>query len=122
MNLGEKVKNRREELGLSQEDLALKMGYKSRSSINKIETGRPVSQKIIARLSEALNISIPYLMGWEDEIEEKPVETANTMADFLITLKGDNGELMTMLVEYETLSVTKKAQVREYVRLLAGKV
>ena len=37
MSLGEKIKKRREELGLSQEDLALMLGYKSRSSIAKIE-------------------------------------------------------------------------------------
>ena len=67
MSLGEKVKSRREEIGLSQEDLALKMGYKSRSSINKIEKGRPVSQKIICRLADALDVSVAYLMGWESE-------------------------------------------------------
>lgn len=70
MSLGEKVKSRREEIGLSQEDLALKMGYKSRSSINKIEKGRPVSQKIICRLADALDVSIAYLMGWEEERKE----------------------------------------------------
>lgn len=70
MTLADRVRLRREALGLSQEELALRMGYSSRTSINKIENGRPCSQKIIARLSEALNVSIPYLMGWEDE--EKP--------------------------------------------------
>nr|DAY98614.1 MAG TPA: helix-turn-helix domain protein [Caudoviricetes sp.] len=43
MNLGEKVKKRRLELNLTQEELAKKMGYSSRVSINKIELGRPVS-------------------------------------------------------------------------------
>lgn len=72
MNLADRVKQRREELGLSQEQLALQMGYSSRTSINKIENGRPCSQKIIARLAEALHVSIPYLMGWEEEQKEKP--------------------------------------------------
>lgn len=71
MNLGEKVKKRRLELNLTQEELAKKMGYSSRVSINKIELGRPVSQKIIARLAETLDVSIPYLMGWDEE--EKPL-------------------------------------------------
>ena len=35
--IGDRIKSRREELGLTQDDLALKLGYKSRSSINKIE-------------------------------------------------------------------------------------
>ena len=71
MDLGAKVKARREELGFSQEELAIKMGYKSRSSINKIEKGRPVSQKIIYRLSDILGVSIAYLMGWEESSGEK---------------------------------------------------
>lgn len=54
MNLAEKIKIRRNELNMSQEELAKKMGYSSRSSINKIENGRPVSQKIIYRLAKVL--------------------------------------------------------------------
>ena len=67
MNLGKIVQQRRTELGLSQEELAIKMGYKSRSSINKIENGRPVTQKIIFRLAEALNTTPAHLMGWDQE-------------------------------------------------------
>ena len=37
MDIGERIKLRREELNLSQDELAKKVGYKSRSSINKIE-------------------------------------------------------------------------------------
>lgn len=70
MDLSKKVKKRREELGWSQEELAKKMGYSSRTSINKIENGRPCSQKIIVRLAKALETTPSFLMGWqEDEIE-----------------------------------------------------
>ena len=74
MELGEKVKQRRLELELSQEELAKKMGYSSRSSINKIEKGRPITQKIIVRLSNVLGVSVAYLMGWEDEKSEDEKE------------------------------------------------
>ena len=37
MEIGSRIKQRREFLNMSQEELALKVGYKSRSSINKIE-------------------------------------------------------------------------------------
>ena len=39
MSLGSRVKEARERKGLSQTELAELMGYKSRSSINKIESG-----------------------------------------------------------------------------------
>ena len=66
MELADKVKQRRIELGLSQEELAQRMGYSSRSSINKIENGRAVSQRIIVNLAKALQVTVPYLMGWEE--------------------------------------------------------
>lgn len=39
MNIGERI------LGLTQEELAKKLGYKSRSSVNKVETSRELSNK-----------------------------------------------------------------------------
>lgn len=82
MDLATRVKRRREELGLSQEQLALRMGYSSRTSINKIENGRPCSQKIIARLAEALNVSIPYLMGWtSEEPQDAEKEKSTTLVE-----------------------------------------
>ena len=71
MDLANRVRQRREELNWTQEELAKRMGYKSRVSINKIENGRAVSQKIIVRLAKALGVSVAYLMGW-DEKEKSP--------------------------------------------------
>lgn len=79
MDLAEKVRKRRNELGWSQEELALKMGYKSRVSVNKIECGRPVSQKIIYRLSQALGVTPGYLMGWEDDQPQPQPLPANLL-------------------------------------------
>ena len=38
--LGDRVKKERIRLGMTQEELAKKAGYSSRTSINKIENGR----------------------------------------------------------------------------------
>ena len=75
MTLAERVKLKRKELGLTQEELAHRMGYKSRVSVNKIEMGRPITQKIIVKLAEALDTSPSYLMGWEDEKEDNKKDT-----------------------------------------------
>lgn len=37
MTIGDRIRKRREELGLTQEELAKKLGYASRSSVNKVE-------------------------------------------------------------------------------------
>ena len=56
MTIGQRVKIRREELGMSQEELAKKIGYKSKSSINKIELGfRVLTQSKIKAIADALD-------------------------------------------------------------------
>jgi transcriptional regulator with XRE-family HTH domain len=71
MNIGEKIKQRRMQLGWSQRDLAYKMGYTNNSTIVKIEQGKvDVSQTKIVQFAEVLGVSIAYLMDWEEE-EEK---------------------------------------------------
>lgn len=39
LKVGERIRIKREELGITQDELAQLTGYKSRSSINKIEKG-----------------------------------------------------------------------------------
>jgi transcriptional regulator with XRE-family HTH domain len=71
MKIGERIKYRREELGLSQDELARRLGYKSRSSINKIEndaSGLP--QTKIAAIANALQTTPSYIMGWV-EMQQK---------------------------------------------------
>lgn len=44
MDIGSRIKHKREELNMTQEELALKVGYKSKSSINKIEIGNKLNK------------------------------------------------------------------------------
>lgn len=88
MDLGQKVKLRREALGWSQEELSTRMGYKSRTSINKIENGRPVTQKIIKRLAEVLDVPVSYLMGWDNE-DGDVEENNNLIAAVVIRMRTD---------------------------------
>lgn len=68
MTIGQRVKIRREELGMSQEELAKKIGYKSKSSINKIELGfRVLTQSKIKAIADALDTTPSYIMGWDEE-------------------------------------------------------
>lgn len=69
MTIGERIRNRRLELNMTQEELAKKAGYKSRSSINKIELSRDLPLKKIAQVAAALDISPSVLTGWEDSVK-----------------------------------------------------
>lgn len=97
MNIGQRIKQRREELGMSQEELAKKAGYKSRSSINKIEVdGRGLPQSKIALIAKALDTTPSYLMGWKDI---KP--------DYVFTLP-DGCKIIIEYMEPENQKKTKR--------------
>lgn len=68
--VGERIRNKRLELGYTQENLAKKLGYKNRSSVNQMENsvGLPLSK--IERLAEALNVTPSYLMGWDINVNQ----------------------------------------------------
>ena len=82
MNIGEKIKIRRQELGWSQQKLADLMGYTSKSTITKIEKGlSDVGQKNIIKFSKVLGVPIAYLMDWEEDVDltEEPTNMAGSM-------------------------------------------
>ena len=66
LEIYKRIRARREELGISQEELAKRLGYKSRSSINKIEKGEnDIPQSKIVAFAQALQTTPERLMGWE---------------------------------------------------------
>ena len=79
MDIGSRIKHKREELNMTQEELALKVGYKSKSSINKIEIdGRGLPQSKIQAFAQALNTTPAYLLGWnEEKIEDGIIYVSN---------------------------------------------
>ena len=72
LSLYKNIKAKRQELGLSQEELAKKVGYRDRTSIAKIETGKvDLSQSKIIEFANILGVTPSCLMGW-DETTDKP--------------------------------------------------
>ena len=69
--MGDRIRKARLEKGLSQAELAELLGYKSRSSINKIEVeGRDIPRSSIVKFAQVLGVTPSYLMGWEEETSE----------------------------------------------------
>ena len=79
-DIGKRIKKRRETLGLTQQELANRMGYKSKSTINKIEMGKnDVSQSGVTKFAKALNTSVAYLMGWDNSSTNKSAVSINVL-------------------------------------------
>lgn len=72
--IGERIRKRRLELKLSQDELAKRLGYSSRSTINKIEKGvNDITQSKLLEFSNVLNCKPSYLLG----IDEEPKKETN---------------------------------------------
>ena len=85
MRIGDRIKQRRMELGWSQRELASKMGYSDNSTLARIEKGKvDVYQNKVVQFSEILGVSIAYLMGWEEEQKKNDIQ-----ADIILRMRTD---------------------------------
>ena len=82
MNIGAKIRQRREQLGLSQQELARRLGM-TQARISEIESGaRPHVNLINLRnLARTLGVSADYLIGTWDDAAEPASATAAPAAD-----------------------------------------
>lgn len=112
MGIGERIRNRRLELKMSQDELAQKLGYKSRSSINKIENAASgLPQPKIMAIAAALQTTPAYIMGWE-ETQKK----ADTISDVVLKMKT-NPEFLSLV---EKLVVLDSSQISSVDHLISA--
>lgn len=107
MKIGEKIKQRRLELGWSLQELADKMGYANKSSVARIETGviDPPQSKVV-KFAEVLRTDIAYLMDWQ-EVQKKN----DILSDIVLKLNEDL-ELLSMVETLSKLGVEQRAAVK----------
>lgn len=68
--IGTRIKRQREKLGMTQEELANALGYKSKTTIAKIEKGtNDFPQKNIYKFANVLQVTPSFLMGLEEDFE-----------------------------------------------------
>lgn len=111
--VGDNIMKLRKEMGLTQEELALKLGYKSKSTINKIELGiNDISQSKIVRFAKALNTTPAHLMGWDEE----ELKAKNDVAvDIVMRMRADE-EFYEVVKLLNTLDATQLSSVERMLR------
>lgn len=98
--LGEFIKQRRLELGMTQEDLAYKLGYKSKSSINKIEMGiNGISYSKIKDFAKALDCP-SYLLIEDVAHETRPTDAIMAYAEKLSNLSPENQDNVMKYIDF----------------------
>lgn len=124
MTFGERINKIRTDKHMTQDELAHAVGYKSRSTIAKIESGeRDASQSMIVALAKALDTTPSVLMGWEDEkstpiVNDRSavIERINSLTDSQLGKREAENELeavpsLTTQPEYRGFNILKKENV-----------
>ena len=113
MGIGERIKQRRIELGWSQRELARKMGYGDNSTLARIEKGTvDVYQNKIIQFSQVLGVSIAYLMGWEEEQKKNDLQ-----ADIILRMRTDT-EFMSAVENLYNLEKDKLQSINQMLNTL----
>lgn len=112
-NVGKNIAAARKRAGMTQEELASRVGYKTKSAINKIELGiRDLPQKKIAAFADALGVTPGHLMGWD----EKPAEELQDMGALAAEMIMDPGAL-DVLRAYLDMEESDRQAVRDFMAL-----
>lgn len=73
--IGKRIKEIRIREGYSQEDLALLLGYKHKSSVHHIESGRDaISSKLLLSIAKALHVTVDELLGIDPKNKTESVK------------------------------------------------
>lgn len=120
MTIGERIREKRESLGMTQEELAIKLGYAGRSSVNKVENSEEVSMKKIKKYAEALNTSVAYLMGWEEPDIMYKVENAEFLIE-VTKMSRDKG-FVERMTKYMSLMDDDKKSVDDMIDFMYSKM
>lgn len=81
MTIGERIRYRRKQLGLSADDLAVKLN-KNRATIYRYESDEieKLPASVLESLASALDVTPAFLMGWEDSNTDTNEKTLFTKA------------------------------------------
>ena len=113
-SIGTRIMERRKQLGWTQDDLAIRMGYKTKSAINKIELGiNDVSQSKVVKFAEVLGVSVAYLMDWEETRKKNDV-----LSDIILKMNED-AELLEMVEALSKLGFEKREAVKSVLNAFA---
>ena len=107
MEIYEKIKNRRKELGLSADDVADSLGV-SRATVYRYESAEIEKVPITALvpLAKVLKCSPSYLMGWDEG--QKPAATSPSSE---LSLDSEETRLINT---YRSFNKTGKAKLMDY--------
>ena len=78
MRIGDRIKARRKELGMTQTQLAEKLGLTSKAAVSTVENNKEnMTTERIDKYAAALDTTARFLLGYTDDPEEKNIRAVN---------------------------------------------
>lgn len=111
--IGARIKARRQELKMTQRELAARLGYTDHTTVTRIESGKTdPPQSRLAQIAKVLDVTPGYLMGWS----EKPAEELQDMGAMAAQVLADP-DVLEMVKAYTAMDETDRAAIRNYMNL-----
>ena len=119
MDIGERIKKRRKELGLSAEQIAEKLGV-SPATIYRYESNDIMNMRIdkLEPIAKVLRTTPDYLMGWD---EAKENNTDNQQRQLLSNYNKLDNTDQTKLVDYSEELVNSDKYKEEFILGVAAR-
>lgn len=106
--IGKRIKLQRKHVGLTQEALAEKLGYRNKTSITKIENGtNDIPQSKLYAFANALDTSVSYLIGWSEDENASSNSSTNVFSIRFKTLRAEK-ELSQQILS-DKLKISKSS-------------
>ena len=120
MTIYDRIKARRAELQMTQEELAAKLGYAGKSMISRVESGEiDLPQSKVIAFAKALRTTPKYLMGWDEKDTEAALGEIDT-SEVSLRLRDDK-DMVQALKVYFKMPPEKKKHVIETIHLIGDK-
>lgn len=120
MTVGQRIKQKRLELGLTQLELAEKMGYSGKTSVSAAENcGDNITTSKVRKFADALGVSFYYLMGYEEEESTDPTTNDTEQAKVIREIYKnfspevlDDPKTMAQIMEFIKIFLSLSPDVR----------
>lgn len=117
MEMGERIKERRLAMNLTQEELAQKLGLQ-KSAIAKYENGRVenIKRSVISKMADILECTPSYLMGWEtNDRRDEPIILGSELNSIFekLSMEFDTHKdyLISQFFSYDLSNLPKECRI-----------
>ncbi len=119
MNFGKKLKKLRKDIGITQKELANKIGVK-RTTVAGYETeGKMPPYQTLIKIARTLNCSVDYLLGYTDkDNSQDKIQPANSDIEDFYKKLSNREDLQLLLKETENLNPESIKRIVKIINLI----